>query len=108
MIIDDDDSPQIHQRIPNQFEWDAGNQYKIAKHKVRQYECEQVFTNRPLILFLDHTHSQTEQRFVVLGQTHLGRKLTLIITIRNQSIRVISARPQSKKERGSYAKEEET
>lgn len=87
------------------FEWDHGNITKNqSKHKVSQYECEQVFFNKPLLLYEDYKHSDRESRLYVLGQTNNERQLFIAFTIRNQNIRVISAREMSKKERGIYEK----
>jgi uncharacterized DUF497 family protein len=85
------------------FNWDQANQEKNwDKHMVSQYECEQVFFNEPLLLFDDTSHSQREKRHYVLGMTDNKRRLFIVFTIRQQLIRVISARDMSKKERGIY------
>jgi uncharacterized DUF497 family protein len=86
------------------FEWDESNRDKnwIA-HQVSVGECEEVFLNFPLLLQSDPTHSQIEDRNYVLGQTNAGRRLFIAFTIRNNKIRVISARDMSKKERVLYA-----
>ncbi len=85
------------------FQWDDGNKDKNwLKHKVTNYECEQIFFNQPFIVNYDSKHSDTEQRFYALGQTDLGRKLFVVFTIRNKKIRIISARDMSKKEREIY------
>lgn len=91
--------------VPFSFDWDEGNVEKNWKrHKVHYKEAEEVFFNRPLKIFEDIKHSQKEERFVGLGITNRDRKLNLVFNIRNNRIRVISARDQSKKERGLYAK----
>ncbi|MEW6076713.1 MAG: BrnT family toxin [Thermodesulfobacteriota bacterium] len=85
------------------FEWDQNNIEKNwGKHNVTPLECEQVFFNQPLVIADDTKHSQTEQRFYVLGQTDLGRKLFIVFTIRKKKIRIISARDMNKKEKRSY------
>ena len=87
------------------FEWDDANREKNwHKHHVVFKECEQVFFNLPLLLYPDPAHSQVEKRFQVLGQTNTQRLLFISFTIRNQKIRVISARDQSQKERKIYEK----
>ncbi|MBU1071048.1 BrnT family toxin, partial [Patescibacteria group bacterium] len=45
-----------------------------------------------------------EKRFRSLGRTNKNRKLFISYTIRNQKIRIISARDQNKKERRIYEK----
>ena len=85
------------------FQWDAGNRDKNwLKHKVSNSECEQIFFNQPIIVTRDLKHSDRENRFYVLGQTDLGRKLFVVFTIRNKEIRVISARDMSRNERELY------
>ncbi|MEI7669688.1 MAG: BrnT family toxin [Pseudomonadota bacterium] len=86
------------------FEWDSGNIHKNRlKHKVTTNECEEVFFNAPLVFFDDILHSSDqEKRYKVLGITSAGRKLALAVTIRNNKIRVIMSRNQSKKERIVY------
>jgi len=85
------------------FDWDRFNKEKnLIKHKVLYKECEEVFFNKPLIFFQDEKHSVKEKRYGVFGQTNNKRKLTIIFTVRNKKIRVISARNQNKKEMKVY------
>jgi len=85
------------------FEWDSGNIYKNQnKHNVIFSECEEIFFNIPLIIADDFEHSQNEPRYYALGQTNSEKKLFVAFTIRKQHIRIISARPMSKKERENY------
>lgn len=87
------------------FEWDDGNSHKNwARHRVTQTECEQVLLGRPLVVRPDASHSAAELRHMALGQTAAGRLLMVAFTIRGQRLRVISARPMSRRERESYAK----
>jgi hypothetical protein len=89
------------------FDWDAGNARKNDKHGVSQAEAEQVFLNEPLLLAADAQHSGEELRIHALGRTDADRLLHITFTVRNSGrlIRVISARPMSRKEKGSYAQE---
>ena len=91
---------------PTGFDWDKGNQTKNLKHNVLNKEAEEVFFNKPLKIFADFKHSQQERRFLALGKTNVGRKLTVVFTLRGSLIRVISARDQSKKERRVYEKQD--
>jgi uncharacterized DUF497 family protein len=85
------------------FDWDAGNREKNwQKHRVSTGECEETFFNLPLLLQSDPGHSQTEPRFLVLGRTNAGRLLFIAFTVRQEKIRVISARDMSQKERDFY------
>ena len=100
---------KTHKEILNQctgFDWDEGNVDKNwLKHKVSPTECEQIFFNRPLVIQDDTMHSKTEKRFYALGKTDLKRTLFIAFTVRNDFIRVISARDMSRKEREVYNNE---
>jgi len=85
------------------FDWDDSNRDKNwEKHQVLASECEEVFFNLPLLLQSDDAHSQKEPRYFVLGHTIAGRRLFIVFTVREDKIRVISARDMSKKERAIY------
>ncbi len=85
------------------FDWDEGNAPKIwERHSVSQAECEQVFFNEPLVVGEDVKHSAQEQRFYILGRTDQGRELFLVFTLRDDRIRVITARDMSRRERKVY------
>ena len=85
------------------FDWDEANAPKIwKKHKVSPIECEQVFFGLPLIAGHDEKHSGVETRYYLLGQTDAGRRLFLVVTVREGLLRVISARDMSRKERRIY------
>ncbi len=89
------------------FEWDAGNATKNwEKHQVSRTESEQVFFNQPMIVAHDISHSVTEKRYYLLGETDLGRRLFIVFTVRNDFIRIISARDMSNKERKVFENEQ--
>jgi hypothetical protein len=85
------------------FQWDEGNADKsLERHGVSDGECEQVFFNEPLLVAEDEAHSEGEQRCFALGQTETGRRIFVVFTIRNQLVRVISAREMTAQERRRY------
>lgn len=85
------------------FEWDENNSNKIwTKHHVSPSECEQTFLNIPIIIFDDIDHSVVEKRYYALGCTDGIKYLFIVFTLRNQKIRVISARDMNRKERKEY------
>ena len=91
----------------NGFEWDEGNITKNwESHGVTHSECEEVFFNVPLVVNIDEPHSIKESRYYVLGKTSSGRPLFLVFTIRNDKIRIISARDMNRKERKIYEQTE--
>jgi len=89
------------------FQWDIGNAYKSnEKHVVSQGEAEEIFFNQPLLIAGDEKHSLEERRYLALGITLVGRLLSVVFTLRKQAtlIRLVSARPMSRKERAFYEK----
>ncbi len=85
------------------FQWDEGNAEKNwIRHKVTKNECEQMFFNKPFVVADDPKHSRAERRWFILGRTDFGRLLFGVFTIRENLIRVISARDMNKNERRAY------
>jgi len=86
-----------------EFEWDRGNREKNwAKHGISTKEPEDIFFDKRSLTTKDVKHSTIEDRFQVLGKTVKGKYLTVYFTVRSNKIRVISARPMSRKERKQY------
>ena len=91
------------------FQWDEGNTEKNwVQHQVSQGEAEPVFFNRPLMVVAGEQRAEFTRRYYALGHTDASRLLFMVFTIRDDLIRVISARPMSRRERRVYehAKEE--
>ena len=89
------------------FQWDRGNIDKnLIKHNVENWECEQVFFNKPILVLEDPRHSLSEKRGAAFGKTDAERLLVVVFTKRKNLIRVISARDMNKKEREFYEKNE--
>ncbi len=87
------------------FQWDKGNSLKNwFKHGVTQGEAEEVFFNEPLLLFEDEKHSEHEDRILAFGRSNEEKFLVVAFTIRQNLIRIISARHMNRKERGVYEK----
>ena len=84
------------------FQWDAGNSGKNReRHGVIDGEAEQVFFNRPVMVAAAKSVGN-ESRYAAMGRTAAGRLLTVVFTIRETRIRVISARDMSRQERREY------
>lgn len=85
------------------FAWDAGNTDKVReRHGVSPAECEQLFLNRPVLIAGDVRHSSREVRYYAFGFTDQARFLTVVFTLRGALLRVVSARPMSRRERSIY------
>lgn len=93
---------------PATFVWDEGNIDKNLKHKVTNREAEEVFESNPIFIFQDVKHSLLEERNMIWGVTKKVRKLSIFFTIRNDKIRIISARDMHKKERREYEEKIQT
>lgn len=88
------------------FDWDASNVEKNwKKHRVQFAECEEIFSDPHLLILPDKAHSQIEDRYLALGTTKGNRPLFAAFTERKGKIRVVSARPMSRKERKAYHEE---
>lgn len=85
------------------FDWDEGNSDKNwIDHRVSIKESEQVFFNSPLIIADDKKHSKFEKRYHALGRSDQNRLLFIAFTIRQDLIRIISARDMNNRERRKY------
>jgi hypothetical protein len=90
------------------FEWD-GRKATVnrAKHGVSFEEAATVFAAPDALDGPDLRHSGREPRLLRLGRAVTGRVLIVAYTLRRrgngESIRVISARRASAKERAAYA-----
>lgn len=88
-----------------EFEWDEGNLDKsYEKHRVTTKEAEEIFISEELYVQKDIKHSQIEERFIAFGKSLLGKYLFIVFTMRNDKIRIISARRMQRKEVTKYEK----
>jgi len=86
------------------FEWDQWNvQKNETKHGVSALEAESAFYDPSYRLFADGEHSTSiEKRFVLYGRSLENRVLMIGFTVRGTLVRVITARPASRRERKIY------
>ena len=88
----------------SRFEWDdAKADSNRSKHGVTFDDALTVFGDRYALTFFDKAHSQTEDRYLTLGFAASGKLLLVCHTYRPGAIRLISARPASRRERQTYA-----
>ena len=90
------------------FEWDARKAaVNRVKHEVSFEEAGTVFGDPHALDGPDPRHSEREPRFLRLGRAATGRVLIVAYTVRRrgdgESIRIISARRASRKEKAAYA-----
>ena len=87
------------------FEWDSAKARRnLAKHAVGFEEAATVFGDPRAISIPDPVHSLTEERFITIGTSEQGKFLVVVATERRDKIRLISARPASRRERNEYEK----
>ena len=72
------------------------------KHQITFEEAITIFAG-PNLQFAPHPeHSDQEEHEWAIGQTEQGMILVVVFTMREDEIRVISARPATQKEIGRY------
>ena len=85
------------------FEWDLGKARKnIRSHGVSFDEASTAFGDALSLTIYDPLHSDDEDRFVLIGNSHKNRLLVVVHTERGNRIRIISARKATKNERRQY------
>lgn len=92
-------------KTPVEFEWDEGNKNKNwEKHKVNILEIEEIFLSNKKRIAKDFLHSVKEDRYIIIGETEKKRILFVVFTLRNEKVRVISARDLNKKKEHNLVK----
>lgn len=93
------------------FSWDTNKAISnFEKHRVSFEEAITIFDDPNGFETYDIFHSDTEKRFKRLGVSTLKRVLLVIYTVRRiagdkETIRLISARQASLKERQAYVRQ---
>jgi uncharacterized DUF497 family protein len=71
------------------FDWDENNLKKIKAHRVTAAEVEQALAREPILVY--EQEADGESRYVYYGESDRNRLLAIILTERNEKIRVITA-----------------
>jgi len=88
------------------FEWDEGKATQnLRKHGVSFDEAETVFNDPYARVIDDPDHSDDEERSIIIGHSDRNRLLFVSFAARGHRIRLISARPATRKERQTYEEE---
>lgn len=88
------------------FSWDdRKNIANQKKHRVSFEEAQTVFFDEYAIEYFDPDHSESEDRFLMLGHSYQIRLLVVSYTLRKDrtEIRIISARKATKQEKKAYS-----
>ena len=84
------------------LEWDSAKAYvNLRKHGVPFVLAGLVFRDRDRVEKEEPKHSVVEKRYLAVGSVG-GAVLAVAFTRRGKAIRIISARPASRKERRQY------
>ena len=89
------------------FEWDeAKNQSNIQKHGISFQEASSVFFDDEALIITDDDHSESEERFILIGFSYKANLLVVCHCYRQSDsiIRIISARKATQTERKEYLK----
>ena len=85
------------------FTWDPNKATQNSrKHGVSFEEASTVFGDPLSITVNDPNHSVDEQRFVTVGTSYRLRTVVVVHADESDRIRLISARPATKRERRAY------
>ena len=85
------------------FEWDPKKATaNLAKHGVSFEEGLTVFSDPLARIFDDEEHSIEEEREIIIGHSTKHRLLLVCFTARESSIRILSARKATRRERQDY------
>jgi len=90
------------------FEWDPEKaRTNIADHAVAFELAATVFRDPLQLSVYDEDHSESEERWVTLGQAENGKLLVVVHTFEetdatSAKVRIISARDATKRERQDY------
>jgi uncharacterized DUF497 family protein len=89
------------------FLWDRDKAAtNLRKHGVAFDEAATAFGDPLSITIPDPEHSVGEQRWLLLGQSAAGRLLVVAHTEHRDEIRIISARPATRRERQDYEEDQ--
>jgi uncharacterized protein len=65
-------------------------------------EASTIFGDQLALTIRDPLHSEDEDHFITLGESHRRRLLVVVFTDRGDRIRIISARVATRRERKDY------
>ena len=84
------------------FEWDENKRLaNFAKHGIDFVMVRSAFDDKRAIAWTDHRRDYGERRQILVGSSD-GPMVTVVYTLRRDTIRLISARRSNLKERTLY------
>ena len=89
-----------------EFEWDTAKAVEnYRRHGVTFYEATTVFGDPLAISFPDPDHSETEDRYLLLGLSADEHTVVVAHTDRWDRLRIISAHRDTRREQSAYEEE---
>ena len=86
------------------YQWDRNKAAtNLNKHNIDFADAVSVFSDELAITIFDERFK--EERFVTIGTDCFNRVLVVVYTLRDDEIRLISARKATRKERRQYEEE---
>ena len=86
-----------------EFEWDEDKALSnLRKHGISFKESKTIFNDPYALTIPDPEHSILEERWIDIGVSAQSRLLYVVYTERRESIRIISSRLATAKERKTY------
>ena len=86
-----------------EFDWDPGKAAANVKRRGISFTEAATVLEDPLsTTFPDQAHSDGEARFVTIGTSRRGQVLVVAHTEREETIRIVSARRATRREREFY------
>jgi hypothetical protein len=91
--------------IDLEFEWDKRKaKVNLKKHGISFEEARTIFFDEYAVQFFDPDQSEEEDRFILLGSSHILNALVVCHCFRQEDtvVRIISARRADKEEEEAY------
>jgi uncharacterized protein len=71
------------------FDWDQNNLEKLRVHRIKRAEVQEALSRDPILIY--EQDAEGEARYVYYGETNRNRMLAVVLTERDDKIRVITA-----------------
>jgi len=83
------------------FDWDSANIRHIAEHDVSPEEAEEIILGDPMEMDFERS-AEGEDRWTYIGETNQAQVFQVVITLRDNRIRVITAYQPTRRDKLLY------
>ena len=80
---------------------ESKNSLNIRKHSISFQTASKAFDDPQAVIIYDEEHSEDEDRYNLIGAVNV-HIIFVVYAIRNETVRIISARPATKREIERY------